>query len=95
MSNERTNINEVYPNSAKRERVSPKKRKRSRTNGKVHATQHLVGALVCAKIGVRANCGLSADELDWLSRQVSGPEDPAEPMAGTPHGVWESPLSLT
>ena len=28
-----------------------------------------------------------SDELGWLSRQVSGPEDPAEPRAGTPHEI--------
>ena len=36
------------------------------------------------------------DELDGLSTQASGPEDPAELRAGTPRGVGESPpLTLT
>ena len=82
----------------------------------MHATQHLVSVLVCAKIGVgygrteaiqqfadalvleEVGIRQSAaypDELDWLSRQVSWAEDPPDPRARTPCGVWESPLSLT
>ena len=43
--------------------TSSKKQLHSRTNGKVYATQQLVGALVFAKTGVRAKC----DELsNWF-----------------------------
>ena len=55
-------------------------------------TQQLVGAVVCAKIGASA---AYPDELDWLSKQVSGAESPAEPRAGTPRGVNSLPSSQT